>query len=146
MKQKTGLRAQLLFLMHSQVVCTASFFLAAREEVDLCSVSHYWYCMDLWWRQGNLCLSIHWCSRTTLNSQHNCLWAYLSICTEFSGINVIDIVQTPFQPLFSAGFFFITIHQSHLFTFFTHCWTFHYLTSLHNIQQKNSYLVWIHNS
>lgn len=49
MKQKTGLRAQLLFLMHSQVVSTASFFLTAREEVALCSVSHI---TDIAWIYG----------------------------------------------------------------------------------------------
>lgn len=110
MKPKTWLRAQLLFLMHSQVVSTASFFLAAREEVALCLVSHI---TDIAWIYGEgkeICAYLFIGSAEPLNSQHNCLWAYLAICTEFCGINVIDIVQTPFQPLFPAGFFFLTIH------------------------------------
>lgn len=74
LKPKASLKAQLLFLMHS---CSGwhSLFLPCcwRGGCSTLTVMHCQYFTDQWWREAKLSLSLCWFSRTTLNSQHNCL-------------------------------------------------------------------------
>ena len=95
------------------MVGTASFFLAAGEEVVQCSVSRT---INIAWINGEgkensaylfvgsaeaLLIPSTTASETTYVFVQNC-----------HGVNVIDTVQTYFHPLFPPGFFFfhMTIH------------------------------------
>lgn len=107
MKPKTWLKGQLLFLMLS---CSGWYSLSLphcwRGGCSMLSVTHYQYYIDQWWRKGKLSLSLCWFSRTTLNSQHNCLWDYLCICTELSWNKCNRDCSNSFSSSFPCRVFF----------------------------------------
>lgn len=113
LKPKASLKAQLLFLMHFSSVWYGLFLPRCwGGGCSALSVMHCQYYMDQWWREGKLSLSLCSFSRTTLNSQHNCLRDYLCVCTELSWNKYIRHCLNLFSSSFPCRvyFFHMTAH------------------------------------